>query len=45
VRVLDELVYPDLSEWFVVTCAVIVCVAILSVYLRRYFCRTTCGQW
>jgi len=45
VRVLDELVYPDLSEWFVVTCAAIVCVAILSVYLRRYFRRTTCGQW
>ena len=45
VRVLDALVYPDLPEWFVVTCAVLVCVAILSVYLRRYFRRTACGQW
>ena len=45
-RVLDAIVYPDLPEWLVVSCAVLVCAAILSVYLRRYFRRTTaCGQW
>jgi len=45
VRVLETLVYPDLPEWFVVGCAVLVCVAILSVYLRRYHRRTADGQW
>jgi hypothetical protein len=35
VRVLDAVVYPDLPDWLVVGCAVLVCVAILSVYLRR----------
>ena len=45
VRVLDAIVYPDLPESFVVTCVVLVCAAILSVYLRRYFRRTACGQW
>jgi hypothetical protein len=44
-RVLDALVYPDLPEWLVVTCAVLVCVAMLSVYLRRYRRRTPSGQW
>jgi hypothetical protein len=24
---------------------VLVCVAVLSVYLRRYHCRAACGQW
>jgi len=45
VRVLDALVYPDLPESFVVSCAVLVCVAILLVYLRRYNRRTACGLW
>jgi hypothetical protein len=45
VRVLDVVVYPDLPEWLVATCAVLVCVAILSVYLRRYTRRDTSGQW
>jgi hypothetical protein len=45
VRVLDAVVYPDLPEWFVVGCAVFVCVAILSVYLRRYLCKTAGSQW
>ena len=44
-RVLDAVVYPDLPEWFVVGCAVIVCVAILGVYLRRYLHRNASGQW
>ena len=44
-RVLDAVVYPDLPEWLVVGCAVLVCVAILSVYLRRYFQRSADGQW
>ncbi len=45
VRVLDAVVYPDLPEWLIVGCAVLVCVAILCVYLRRYFRRTAGGQW
>ena len=45
VRVLDAVVYPDLPEWLVVGSAVLVCVAILWVYLRRYHRRTACGQW
>jgi hypothetical protein len=40
VRVLDAVVYPDLLEWLVVGCAVLVCVAILWVYLRDYLRRT-----
>jgi len=45
VRVLDAVVYPDLPEWLVIGCGVLVCVAILCLYLRRYFLRTTDGQW
>jgi hypothetical protein len=45
VRVLDAVVYPDLPEWLVVGCAVLVCVAILWVYLRRYLHRDASGQW
>jgi hypothetical protein len=45
VQILDRVVYPDLPEWFVVGCAVLVCAAILSVYLRRYLRRTGSGQW
>jgi hypothetical protein len=45
VRVLDATVYPDLPEWLVVGCSVLVCVAVLSVYLRRYHCRAASGQW
>jgi Protein of Unknown function (DUF2784) len=45
VRVLDAVVYPDLPEWLVVGGAVVVCVAIPGVYLRRYLRRTAGGQW
>jgi Protein of Unknown function (DUF2784) len=45
VRVLDAVVYPDVPEWLVVGCAVLVGVAILLVYLRRYLQRTAGGQW
>jgi len=45
VRVLDAVVYPDLPQWFVVGGAVLFCVAILGVYLRRYLRRTACGRW
>ena len=44
-RVLDAVVYPDLPQWFVVGGAVLLCVGILCVYLRRYLRRTACGQW
>jgi Protein of Unknown function (DUF2784) len=45
VRVLDAIVYPDLPQWFVIGCAVLVCVAMLGVYLRRYLRRTSRGRW
>ena len=45
VRVLDAVVYPDLPEWFVIGSAVLVCTAILCVYLRRYVRRNAGGQW
>jgi len=45
VHVLDAIMYPDLPEWLVVGGAVLVCVAILAVNLRRYLRRTACGQW
>jgi len=45
VHVLDAIVYSDLPEWLVVGGAVLVCVAILSVYLLRYRRRTTGGRW
>jgi Protein of Unknown function (DUF2784) len=44
-RVLDAAIYPDLPEWLVVGCAVLVCAGILSVYLRRYLCRKESGKW
>jgi hypothetical protein len=44
-RALDAVVYPDLLEWLVVGCAVLDCVVILSVYPRRYGCRTADGRW
>ena len=45
VRLLDAVVYPDLPEWLVVGGAVVVCVGILSVYMRRYLRRNADGQW
>ncbi|MGD0956607.1 MAG: DUF2784 family protein [Candidatus Acidiferrales bacterium] len=45
VRVLDAIVYPDLPEWLVVGGAVLVCVAILWIYLQRYLRRATGGGW
>jgi Protein of Unknown function (DUF2784) len=45
VRVLDQVVYPDLPEWFVVGCAVLTCLAVLSVYLHRYLSRETSSPW
>jgi Protein of Unknown function (DUF2784) len=45
VRVLDAVVYPDLPEWLVIGGAVLFCVAIQYVYLRRYLRRTAEGQW
>jgi hypothetical protein len=45
VHVLDAVVYPDLPEWLVVGCAVLVCMGILSAYLRRYRRRKADGEW
>lgn len=45
VHVLDATVYPNVPEWLVVGGAVLVCAAILGIYLRRYLRRTADGQW
>ena len=45
VRVLDAVIYPNLPEWVVVGCAVLVCVTVLCVYLWRYRQRTADGRW
>jgi Protein of Unknown function (DUF2784) len=45
VRVLDASVYPNVPVWLVVGGAVIVCAAILGIYLRRYLRRTVDHQW
>lgn len=45
VRVLDAVIYPNLPEWLVVGCAVLVCVSILLVYLRRYLRQTPGVDW
>jgi hypothetical protein len=36
VRVLDALVYPALPDWAVTTLAVLVCAAVLGIYVRRF---------
>lgn len=45
VRALDATVYPNVPAWLVVGCAVVVCAAILGIYLRRYLHRSADGQW
>jgi hypothetical protein len=45
VRVFDAIVYPDLPQWLVVGCAVLVCAAILGVYLHRYARRAADSRW
>ena len=45
VRVLDAIVYPNLPVWLVAAAAVLVCLAILSIYLRRYHRRPPAGSW
>ena len=45
VRVLDAVMYPDLPEWLVMSCAVVLCLAILGVYARRYVRRSVAGGW
>ncbi|HXW56978.1 MAG TPA: DUF2784 family protein [Candidatus Cybelea sp.] len=45
VRFLDAVVYPDLPDWAVAGGAVLVCLGILCVYVRRYVRRTAEGQW
>jgi len=44
-RVLDAIVYPNLPTWVVVGGAVLVCVGILVVYIRRYLHRSASGEW
>jgi Protein of Unknown function (DUF2784) len=45
VHLLDAIVYPDLPEWLVVSCAVAVCAGVLAVYVRRYRHRGPGGEW
>ena len=44
-RLLDAVVYPGLPEWLVVSGAVVVCIAILCLYLRRYLRNSGIEQW
>jgi hypothetical protein len=44
-RVLDAVAYPGLPEWLVVSGAVLVCAATLSIYLWRYLHRPADGPW
>jgi hypothetical protein len=45
VRVLDAAIYPDLPEWLVISGAVLACVGILCIYLRRYVRGDATGGW
>jgi len=45
VHIFDAVVYPELPERLVVGGAVVVCAAILWVYLRRYLHRAVAGRW
>lgn len=45
VHVLDAIVYPGLPEWLVISGAVVVCLAILGMYVRRYRHRAADGAW
>lgn len=45
VHLLDAIVYPNLPVWAVVGGAVLICVGILAVYVRRYLRRSASGQW
>lgn len=45
VHVLDAIVYPNLPTAIVVSGAVLVCVGILAVYVRRYLQRSASGSW
>jgi len=44
-RILDAIVYPDLPERVVIGGAVVVCAAILGMYVRRYLRRAADGGW
>jgi len=44
-RLLDTVVYPNLPEWLVAGCAVLVCLTVLSLYLNRYLSRNQSAQW
>ncbi len=44
-RILDAIVYPDLPERVVIGGAVVVCIAILMIYVRRYLRRAADGCW
>ena len=44
-HILDAIVYPNLPEGLVVGSAVLLCAAILAIYLRRYLRRSAPGQW
>ena len=45
VRVLDTIVYPDLPPGLVIGCAILVCLAILSIYVRRYLSPNASAEW
>ena len=44
-RFFDSIVYPNLPEWLVIGSAVVFCLLVLVVYLRRYLHRNPVGVW
>ena len=45
VRVLDATIYPNVPVWLVVGAAVLLCCAILAIYVWRYRHRDADGRW
>ncbi|MFY9688455.1 MAG: DUF2784 family protein [Candidatus Acidiferrales bacterium] len=45
VHILDATIYPNVPVWLVVGAAVLICAAILAIYVRRYRQRNANGRW
>ncbi|HEX4075774.1 MAG TPA: DUF2784 family protein [Candidatus Acidoferrales bacterium] len=45
VHVLDATIYPNVPAWLVVGAAVLICAAILAIYIWRYRHREANGRW
>jgi len=45
VHILDATIYPNVPAWLVVGGAVLICAAILTIYVRRYRRRDANARW